>query len=132
MKVKVADVLLLGLADWPVIVVCGATVSTVNERTAGLGSVLPAASVARTSKVCGPSASGDVVCGEAQAAKGAAPRRHSSVAPGSLENEKVGIGSLVGPSGPESIVVSGATVSTVQVWVAGLCSTLPARSIERT
>jgi hypothetical protein len=34
---------------------CGATVSTVNEREAEVVSVLPAASVARTSKVWGPS-----------------------------------------------------------------------------
>ena len=35
----------------PVIVVSGATVSTVNERVAGDASVLPAASVARTENV---------------------------------------------------------------------------------
>ena len=32
----------------------GATVSTVQERLAGLGSVLPAPSVARTWKLCAP------------------------------------------------------------------------------
>ena len=38
----------------------------------------------------------------------------------------------VGPVGPESIVVSGATVSTVQVRVASLASALPAASRART
>jgi hypothetical protein len=37
------------------IVVSGAVVSTVQARESGVGSVLPAASVARTSKVCSPS-----------------------------------------------------------------------------
>ncbi len=36
------------------ILVLGAVVSTLNERLAGVGSVFPAASVALTSKVCGP------------------------------------------------------------------------------
>ena len=36
------------------------------------------------------------------------------------------------PVGPESIVVSGATVSTVKVRVAGVASTLPAASLART
>ena len=34
--------------------------------------------------------------------------------------------------GPESIVVSGAVVSIVQVWLAGLWSVLPAASVART
>ena len=38
----------------PVMVVSGAVVSTVNERLAGVGSMFPAASIARTWKVCGP------------------------------------------------------------------------------
>ena len=39
---------------------------------------------------------------------------------------------LVGPVGPDVIVVSGAVVSTVNVRVAGVASTLPAASIART
>jgi hypothetical protein len=38
-----------------VIVVCGAVVSIVQPYAAGVASVLPAASVALTSKVCEPS-----------------------------------------------------------------------------
>ena len=41
-------------------VVSGADRSTVHVTLAGVGSVLPAASVARTSKVCGPSSRGEV------------------------------------------------------------------------
>ena len=41
----------------PVMVVLGATVSTVQVCTAGVVSVLPAGSVARTLKVCAPCAS---------------------------------------------------------------------------
>jgi len=40
---------------WIVTVPVGATVSTVNDRCAGVGSSLPASSRARTEKVCGPS-----------------------------------------------------------------------------
>jgi hypothetical protein len=39
---------------------------------------------------------------------------------------------FVGSEGPESIVVSGAVVSTVQVRVAGEESVLPALSVART
>ena len=54
-KEKVAPVVLVGFAGLPVIVVFGAAVSTVHANEAGERSTLPAASVARTSKVCGPS-----------------------------------------------------------------------------
>src|ERR671914_345926 len=97
------------------IVVCGAAVSTVIARLAGLASVLPAASVARTSNVCAPSDNAPVVCGEVHAANAAVSTRHWKFAPASLENPKVGVESLVSPEGPESIVVWGATVSTIQV-----------------
>jgi hypothetical protein len=63
----------------------GGGIVTVKARLAGLVSMLPAASVARTSKVCGPSASAAVVWGEEQTAKGWLSTRHSKVAPeGSL------------------------------------------------
>jgi hypothetical protein len=39
---------------------------------------------------------------------------------------------LVIAAGPESIVVWGGAVSTVQVWVAGVGSVFPARSVDRT
>ena len=39
---------------------------------------------------------------------------------------------VVAGGAPEPIVVCGAAVSTVQVWVAGEASTLPAASVART
>src|SRR5918992_5132135 len=113
------------------IVVCGAAVSTVIARLAGLVSVLPAASVARTSNVCAPSDNAPVVCGEVQAAKAAASTRHSKPAPASLGNPNVGVESLVRPVGPESIVVCGAAVSTVNARLAA-APVLPAASVART
>ena len=114
------------------IVVWGALVSTVMVRLAGLASVLPAASVARTSKVWGPSVSAAVVCGELQAVSAAESTRHSNVALDSEENSNVGVESPVSPLAPVSMVVSGGVVSIVQVWLAGVGSTLSAASMART
>ena len=50
-KVKVGVGSLVPPLGPPVIVVSGGTVSTVRPREAGVGSVLPAGSAARTSKV---------------------------------------------------------------------------------
>ena len=55
LKEKSASAELLGSLGCAVIVVFGAAVSTVQVKLAGVGSVLPAASVARTWKVCEPS-----------------------------------------------------------------------------
>jgi hypothetical protein len=128
-KVNVALVLVVVAGGLSPIVVSGAVVSTVIARLAGLMSVLPAAYVARTSKVWAPSVSAAVVCGEVQAAKGAASTRHWKLEPGSLEIAYVGVLSVVGP---ESIVVCGAVVSTVIARLAGLPSTYPAASLART
>ena len=121
------------------IVVFGADVSTVNERVAGEASVLPAASVARTDTLWAPLASAVVVHGLVQLAHEPVSTRHWNVDPLSLDvNANVGVVSLVGPVGPEPIVVSGATLSvgrvvlTVNVRVAGVASTLPAASVART
>ena len=88
--------------------------STVNDRLAGEASVLPAASVARTSNVCAPSDSAPVVNGEEQDANAAASTRHSNVEPASVAvKENVGVLSLVGPDGPAVMVVSGGVMSIV-------------------
>ncbi len=50
----------------PVIVVSGATVSTVNDREAAVASTLLAASIARTMNVYAPSASEPRIRGEVQ------------------------------------------------------------------
>jgi hypothetical protein len=58
---------------------------------------------------------------------------HSNVDPVSeLEKPKDGDALFVVPLGPESIVVCGAAVSTVNDRVAGVGSTLPAPSVART
>jgi hypothetical protein len=119
-------------------VVLGACVSTVNERVAGEASVLPAASVARTDTLCAPSLSALVVHGLVQVAHDPESTRHWNVEPLSVAvNANVGVLSLVGPLGPEPIVVSGAVVSgggavlTVNVRLAGVASVLPATSVAR-
>jgi hypothetical protein len=103
-----------------VIVVCGGvvsggvTVSTVNERLAGVASVLPAVSIARTPKVCAPSPNSVVVCGELHEANAAPSTRHSNVEPALVEvNSNVGVLSFVVPEGPDVIVVSGGDVSVL-------------------
>ncbi len=62
-----------------------ARVSTVKVPKAGVASRLPAASRARTSKVCRPSASAAPVKGEVQGANACASMWHSNVAPASDE-----------------------------------------------
>ena len=57
--------------------------------------------------------------------KGEESIRHWKVAPGSLEKAKLGVESLPGPAGPESIVVSGAAVSMLKLRGAGVGSRLP-------
>ncbi len=98
-----------------VMVVSGATVSTLNDRPAGVASTLPAASRARTWKVCAPFARAASGVPLVQAAKAPPSIEHSKLAAGSFEL-KVNVGVLVatGPFGPESMVVSGASASTDQ------------------
>jgi hypothetical protein len=108
----------------------GAVVSTVNVTVAGDASKLPAASVARTSNVCAPSLSGGDVKGVGHGAKPWASNWHANVAFGSSdENVNVGVGLLVGLDGPESIVVSGAVMSTVNDLSSGVRSIFPAASL---
>ena len=45
---------------------------------------------------------------------------------------KVAVVWIVGSAGPESMMVSGAVVSTVQAWVAGVGSVLPVGSVALT
>src|SRR3954454_10855996 len=117
------------------IVVSGAPRSTSKLRLAGVASVLPALSVARTAKVWRPAERLGVVKGEAQALKAAPSTEHSNVElASSEENSKVGVAvAIVEPSaGPESIVVWGFVTSTVKLWLAGVASVFPAPSVART
>jgi hypothetical protein len=129
----------------PEIVVSGAVVSgggtfTVHVRLAGEASVLPAASVARTSNVCDPFARFEYAFGDVQAAQAPASMRHWKVEPLSVDvNEKLAELLVDVPDGPPVMFVSGAVVSgggggtsTVQVRLAGEPSVLPAASRART
>ena len=77
-----------------------------NAREAGVGSVVPPASVARTLNVWAPIASWAMLLGDLQGANGLESILHAKLEPG-FEDEKVktGVGLLVGPEGPESILV---------------------------
>ena len=77
--------------------------------------------MARTAKVCAPSLSAARVLGEVQAFQLPPSTLHSKLAPVSGElNPKVGVLSLVGPVGPEVMLVSGPAVSTLKLRLAGL------------
>ena len=109
--------------------------SSVKSRVATAS--FPAASAARTRKVWGPSASGSAepwAPSPEQGPKAGVPSsiEHSSEAPASALKPKVGVGSLVRPSGPERTSTEGGVMSTVQVKEAALSSALSARSIALT
>ena len=71
--------------------------------------------------------------GPEQGPNEAESKRHSKLwAPPVAEKPKLGVGSLVGPWGPESIWVWGAAVSTVNERLAGVWSVFWAESVART
>src|ERR1700741_3511527 len=85
---------------------------TVQVREAGEPSVLPAASVARTSKVCEPFVSPEYAFGDVQTPQGPASRGHWKRDPASEElKPRLADPVVTVPDGPESIVVFGAVVS---------------------
>ena len=85
--------------------------STVQVRLAGLGSVLPAGSVARTVNVCEPSARPLYVWGEVHAVSAPPSSVQPKVEPVSVAlKAKVADAEADVPDGPVSIVVSGARV----------------------
>jgi hypothetical protein len=96
--------------------VSGGPVSTVKDALAGDASVFPAASLARTWNVCGPSPNAGGVSGEVHGANAPESMLHSNVAvPSGDENWKVGVESAIFPLGATSSDVSGGVVSTVKV-----------------
>jgi hypothetical protein len=132
-KEKLALVWLVGFAGVEVIDVFGGPVSIVQVWLAGVGSVLPTGSIARTCTVWLPSASPVYVLGLVQEANAPASSLHSNVLPASEEVKlKVALVWLVGLVGAEVIVVSGGVASTVHVYVAGVGSTFPAGSVALT
>jgi hypothetical protein len=96
--------------------VSGGPVSTVKDALAGVASVFPAASLARTWNVCGPSPNAGGVSGDVHGANAAESMLHSKLAvPSGDENWNVGVESAIFPLGAESSDVSGGVVSTVNV-----------------
>src|ERR671917_371365 len=96
--------------------------ATVHARSAGVTSTFPAASFARTSNACDPTASPEYDRGETQTAHTDPSSRHSNVEPASgEENSNTAEAALTVPLGPLVITVSGGVVSDaiVHVYVAG-------------
>src|SRR3954471_20304039 len=128
-----------GCVPGPVaITVSGATVSTVNSVVAGVGSTLPAASLARTENEYPPSARPSWRCGDTHAAHGCcAPpgpsSSHWNREPASVAvKASVTLDEAIAPCGAEVIAVFGGVVSTANASVAGEGSALPAASTART
>ena len=95
------------------IVAVGLFVSRCHVHVSGDASVLPAASVARTSKVWSLSVRPLTVCGLVQGAQLPPSIRHSNVDPDSDEpNVKAGLAALDGSAGFPTMVVCGAVRST--------------------
>jgi len=122
----------VGLVGLAVMVVSGAVVSTIQVKESGVASVLPAASVARTEKVCEPSSSPVMLVGGVQAAYAPVSSLHWKLDPVSLDvKEKAAELDVDGFGGLDVIDVSGAVVSSDHVQVAGVEST-PAALIDLT
>src|SRR6266511_413186 len=104
-----------GLFSEPV----GALVSRCHVQVSGVASVFPAASVARTSKVCALSSRPVTLCGLVQGEKDPPSILHSNVEPASEEvNVKTGVASLDGSAGCATMVVFGAFRSTSTLRIA--------------
>jgi hypothetical protein len=131
-KLTDAEVVLISLAGAEEIVVSGAVWSTTTVSVAGVASVFPAVSVARTLIVCDPSERPVYVFGLVQASYAPSSSLQANVAPASEEKVRDALVLLVGVVLVSVAVVSGAVVSTVNVTDAGEASTLPAASIART
>jgi hypothetical protein len=115
-KLKLADVELVGFNGLAVIDVSGGAVSIVHVLLAGVGSTFPAGSVALTWNVWPPAASPVYGLGLVQPANAAPSRLHWNVEPVSLDEKlKLGLVELLGFAGLAVIVVSGGVVSIVHV-----------------
>src|ERR687895_591634 len=136
LKANVASVLFVRAAGPVFTRATGAVVSTVHSYDAA-SLTLPAPSVARTSNVCAPSASGGSPgpapydCELVHATHSPASSLHSNVACSSASNPRLAAVRFVSRSGPDPIDATGATVSTVQPYDAA-SPKLPAPSVART
>ena len=133
MKLKLAEVELVAVGGADVIVVSGGTLSMTQGWLAGVGSVFPAGSVARTSSAWAPTESPEYVAGLVQDVKVPPSRLHWNVDPASLEVKvKAAPVLLLGLGGPEVTVVSGGVRSITHERLAAVASTFPAGSMART
>ena len=99
-------------------VAVGAFVSRCHVQLSGVASVLPAASVARTWKVCELSVRPGTVCGLVHGANPPPSMLHSNVEPGSVEvNVNDGV-PLDGSAGFVTMLVFGAVRSTSTLRIA--------------
>src|SRR6266508_4429920 len=97
----------------------GSFVSRCHVHVSGVASVLPAGSVARTSKVCRLSVRPLTLCGLVHGANEPPSIRHSKVEPVSDElNVNVGVAALDGSAGLATMVVFGAVRSTSTLRIA--------------
>src|SRR5438132_1108384 len=104
-----------GLFSVPV----GPLVSRCHVHESGVGSVLPAASVARTSKVCALSVRPPTECGLVHGANEPPSILHSKLEPGSEEVKvNAGVAAFDGSAGFVTMVVSGAVRSTLTFRIA--------------
>ena len=97
--------------------VSGAIVSILHVYVAGLASTLPAVSIALTWKLCDPSESDGVVNGEVHATNAAESNEHWKVEVSLAVKLRLGVVTLLGFVGYAVIVVSGAVVSGITVFM---------------
>ena len=134
-RTNVAEVISVA-SSGPAVMVASGGPSTVQGWLAGVGSVLPAASTARTSRTWSPSVTALSAYGLEQVAHEPSSRRHSKPAPRSAdENVNAAVVAVVTAAGPLSIAVSGAVSGapsvTDQVCSAGVASVNPS-AVPRT
>ena len=97
--------------------VSGAIVAILHVYVAGLASTLPAVSIALTWKLCDPSESDGVVNGEVHAANADESSEHWKVEVSLAVKLRLGVVTLLGFVGYAVIVVSGAVVSGITVFM---------------
>jgi hypothetical protein len=115
-KLKPAVVAFVGFGGLAVIEVSGGAASIVQVYPAGVGSVLPAGSVARTWKVWLPVESPEYAFGLVQIEKPPPSSWHWNVLPPSVDVKlKLAAAEFVGLRGLSVMNVSGGPVSTVHV-----------------
>jgi hypothetical protein len=115
-KLKLASrsVVLGSGADSMVVVGAVRSPLTVHVQLAGVGSMFPETSTARTSSVCWPSVRSGKAGGSGHAANGAPSSEHWNVAFGSLLSKaNLAVVRSDGSVGPHTIVVSGASCVTI-------------------